>query len=213
MTAEEMDRGFQEIWGLFKELREDLQETDRMFRESREESEKRSKETERRMEESDRRLKEEVEKMTRSVDAAITKVDSLTGKWSRFVEGLIAPAAIRLFRERGIEVNGISQRAKRFSNGSSIEVDILAVNGEYAVLIEAKSTLKIEDVNDHIERLKRFKSFFPEYADRKAIGAVGGIVIDEESDKYAYRNGLFVIAESGDTVKILNDSKFKPKIW
>jgi len=42
---------------------------------------------------------------------------------------------------------------------------------------------------------------------------VGGIAIDEESDKYAYKKGLFVIVESGENVKILNDKKFKPAVW
>ena len=106
-----------------------------------------------------------------------------------------------------------SQRVKSHRNGDCLEIDILAANGEYAVLIEVKSTLKIEDVNDHIERLKKFKDFFPEYKDRRVVGAVGGIVIDEDSDKYAYKQGMFVIVESGDSVKIVNDMKFQPKIW
>jgi hypothetical protein len=118
----------------------------------------------------------------------------------------------RLFKGRGIEVDKVYQRVKTHKNGKEMEVDILAVNGEYAVLIEAKSTLKIEDVDDHIERLKEFKGFFPEYADRKVIGAVG-IVIEEESDRYAYKKGLYVIAERGESVEIINDSKFKPKEW
>ena len=46
-------------------------------------------------------------------------------------------------------------------------MDILAINGEYAVLIEAKSTLKIEDVKEHLERLEKFKGFFPEYSQRE----------------------------------------------
>ena len=92
-------------------------------------------------------------------------------------------------------------------------MDILAVDSEYAVLIEAKSTLGVNDVRDHIDRLKKFKTFFPEYADRKVIGAVAGIVIDEEADKFAYRQGFFVIAQSGEIVKILNDEKFRPKQW
>ncbi len=86
-------------------------------------------------------------------------------------------------------------------------------NGEYAVLIEAKSTLKIDDVKEHIERLVKFKAFFPEYSKRKVVGAVGGIVTEEDSDKYAYRNGLFAIGESGEMAVILNDKKFQPKVW
>lgn len=81
------------------------------------------------------------------------------------------------------------------------------------MLVEAKSTLSVENVNEHLEKLARFKSFFPEYADRKVIGAVAGIVIDESADRYAYKSGLFVIGQSGETVKILNDMKFIPRSW
>ncbi len=188
MTTKEIEKGFQEIWSLFQETDKKFKETDKKFKETDKILEERFKET----------------------DKAI---GALTGKWSRFVEGLIVPSVERLFKERGIDVDKVYQRVKTHRNGKDMELDILAINGEYAVLIEAKSTLKIEDINDHIEKLKNFKGFFPEYSDRKVIGAVGGIVIEEESDRYAYKKGLFVLAERGESVKILNDSKFKPKEW
>jgi len=68
-------------------------------------------------------------------------------------------------------------------------------------------------VRDHLERLGLFRHFFPEYEDRKAIGAVAGIVMEENVGRFAYRQGLFVIAQSGDAVKILNDESFRPKTW
>jgi len=40
-----------------------------------------------------------------------------------------------------------------------------------------------------------------------------GIVIDEGADRYAYQQGLFVIGQSGETVRILNDDQFRPKEW
>ena len=69
------------------------------------------------------------------------------------------------------------------------------------------------DVKDHIESINKIKSLFPKYADRKVIGAVAGIVIDEGTDRFAYKRGLFVIAQTGDTVRILNDKGFMPKEW
>ena len=160
---------------------------------------------------------QEVWALFKETDKKIAEVSktvaALTGKWGGFVEGLIAPGTISMFKERGIEVEKIYQRVKAHKDGKEIEIDILAINKEYAVLIEAKSTLGIEDVNEHIERLKAFKKFFPEYSARKVIGAVAGIVIEEEADKFAYRQGLFVIGQTGETVKILNDKTFKPKIW
>ena len=60
---------------------------------------------------------------------------------------------------------------------------------------------------------KKFKHFFPEHEDKNVMGAVAGIVMDGNSDKFAYKQGLFVIGQTGETVRILNDEKFKPKAW
>ena len=195
MTKMELERSIQEIWDLFNE-------TDKRF-----------KDTDRKIKETDRRLDERFKEMDKIVERTSRAVYDLTGKWSKFVEGLIVPSTERLFKERGIEVDTIYQRVKRYKKGEGIEIDILAIDGEYAVLIEAKSTLKIDDVDDHIVRLEKFRGFFPEYESKKAIGAVGGIAIEEDADRYAYKKGLFVIAEKGESVRFLNDRKFKPKIW
>jgi hypothetical protein len=53
----------------------------------------------------------------------------------------------------------------------------------------------------------------PSNAVRIAIGAAAGITFAEEVKMYAFQQGLFVIAQSGETVKILNDAKFTPKVW
>lgn len=159
--------------------------------------------------ETDREIKE----TRRTVDRVNESVAALTGKWGKFVEGLIVPAVERLFKERGIEVEKVSQRVRARKNGRNLEVDIMAIDGETAVLIEVKSTLKVADVEEHLQRLAEFKQFFPEYQDRRVYGAVAGIVIDEGADRYAYQNGLFVIGEKGETVKILNDEKFVPREW
>jgi len=140
-------------------------------------------------------------------------VNALTGKWGKFVEGLVAPGAVRMFKERGIELRETYTRAESHRNGKEMEIDVLVVNEANVVAIEVKSTLKVEDVDEHIERLRRFREFFPHFKDRKVMGAVAGIAIEERSDRYAYRRGFFVIGQTGETVKILNDEAFTPKTW
>ena len=61
--------------------------------------------------------------------------------------------------------------------------------------------------------LKKFRQFFPEYSHKQLYGAVAGIEIEEGADRYAYRQGLFVLAQTGETVSILNSSDFQPKNW
>jgi len=159
------------------------------------------------------RVSEEVSRVSEEVSKVSKNVGDLTGKWGKFVEGLVAPGAVKLFNERGIEVERTSTRNRVRKGGEEMEIDVLIENEECAVVIEVKSTLKVEDVNELIEKLKRFREFFPRYEDSKLIGAVAGIVIEERADRYAYRQGLFVIGQTGETVKILNDDKFKPKVW
>lgn len=160
-----------------------------------------------------RETDKEIKETSRVVKETSRKVDALTGKWGRFVEGLIAPAVKDLFKAWDITLDRVFQRVKVHKNGKSMEIDIMAINQEYAVLIEAKSTLGLEDIREHLKTLKEFKEYFPEYKDKKVLGCVAGIVIDEGADKYAYREGLFVIGQSGETVSILNDKSFKPKMW
>ena len=44
----------------------------------------------------------------------------------------------------------------------------------------------------------------------KCLKEVAGIEIDHGIDSYTYRRGLFVMKQSGETVKIINDVQFQP---
>jgi hypothetical protein len=39
------------------------------------------------------------------------------------------------------------------------------------------------------------------------------MVVPDEVARYAYRKGLFVLAQSGDSLMILNDVQFRPQAW
>ena len=157
------------------------------------------KETELRFKETDK----EFEKM----------ISKLGDRWGEFVERIVAPAAVRLFRERGIDVERIHQRSEAHINGRTMEIDVLVVNKIYAVVVEVKSRFTDSDIKDFLDKLKEFKEFFPDYKDKKIFGAIAAIVMGENVKKFAYKQGLFVIAQRGDTVQIVNDEKFEPKSW
>jgi len=210
MTVQETEYGFQEIRDGFRELQKLFQQSHAEFQASRTESERRFQASQAELEHGFRESRAAMEKLSAETDK---KIGALTGKWSKFVEGLVAPAVERLFTERGIVVDKVAQRVKTHRNGETMEIDILALDGEYAVLIEIKSTLSVQDVKDHLAQLQRFTTFFPEYQGRKIIGAVAGIDIEKGADRFAYQSGLFVIAQRGDTVEFLNDDKFRPNVW
>ena len=128
-----------------------------------------------------------------------------------FVEGLVAPAAIRLFREKGYAVQHIHPRLKAPLDGREMEIDILVTDGDFVILIEAKSKVKRKDEDDHLKRLSEFKNFFQSYKEKKALDAIAGIVFEKGVNTYAQNKGLFVIEQIGDSVEISNNDKFKAK--
>lgn len=68
-------------------------------------------------------------------------------------------------------------------------------------------------MDEHLERLEKFKRMLPRYGDVRALGAVAAMVVPPEVARYAYRQGLFVLAQTGDSVVILYDERFQPKVW
>jgi hypothetical protein len=221
----------EDIYKLFEKTNEKFeqsrQEYDRRTAEAKAEADRRAAEYDRRDAEYDRRAAEaktEADRRAAEADRRLAKlektvantsraVDSLTTRWGRFVEELVEPAVISLFRSKGIDVKETYSRARVKRQGIAMEIDILAVDETEVVLVECKSRLSKDDVNEFLEKLSRFKEAFPHYKNYQAYGAVAGIEIDEGVDRYAYKQGLFVIKPSGETVEIINDSGFEPKLW
>ncbi len=160
--------------------------------------------------EADRRMAS----LEKTVERTSKAVDGLTTRWGRFVEELVRPAVVRMFRDRNILITRTMERVRSpLASGSPMEIDILGVNGMKVVAVECKSRLSKDDVDEMGDRLTKFKKAFPEYAQYTLYGAVAGIEINEGVDIYAYRKGLFVIRTSGDSVEIANDDKFEPLAW
>ena len=195
-----------EVWQLLGELIQSQKETDRRFQEAERLLQEQSQESDRRFRETERLIKEQ----NKRVDEQLGKLGNRLGE---FVEWQVRPAAVRLFQERGIDVTELSSDLSVQRGDEGLEIDLLVVNGSEAIAIEVKSKLTQADVDEHLERLDKFKRLLPRYQSLKILGAVAAMVTPKEVASYAYRQGLFVIAQSGDNLVILNDPKFKPKAW
>jgi len=195
----------EEVWALFKE-------TDRILKENARTSEQRFQEIVLQMKENSAKFDKQLADSEKSLR---TQIGDVTKRLGEFVEGMIEPAAVRLFRERGLDVHWVMPNLKKKDpqRQLGIEIDLFVSNNESCVLIEVKSNLSIDDVNEHLKRMEKFKSLFPEYAHKKAYGAVAGMVIADNVAKYAYKKGFFVIGQQGESAVILNDQKFQPVAW
>jgi hypothetical protein len=141
------------------------------------------------------------------------QIGKLGNRLGEFVEWQVRPAAIRLFQEKGIDVHELYPDISVQKPEGGLEIDLLLVNETEAILIEVKSKLTQRDVDEHLERLVKFKAYMPRFQNVNALGAVAGMIVSTEVKNYAVRKGLFVLAQSGENVLILNDENFQPKSW
>ena len=79
--------------------------------------------------------------------------------------------------------------------------------------LKCRSHLTREEVERHVERMNKFKRLLPRYADMFIQGAVAGMVVDEDAIQAAQAAGLWVLAQSGETVALKNNPDFAPRVW
>ncbi len=170
-----------------------------------------SKETDRRMQETDRRM-QETDRMIRELRR---QLGGLGNRLGQFVQDMVEPAVVRLFREQGIPVHRVySNATARDDAGRTLmEIDLLVIDGDHAIAVECKSRLTTEDVDEHIERLGRFKGCFPEHADKVLHGAVAAMGAADEVVRYAEKQGLYVLVQADDDVVLRNAPGFEPRRW
>ena len=205
-TNKELSKAHQE----FKEEQKALQaaqvETDRILKELSAEI----KENSREIREVHRELSAEIKAAQKEINKSIGRLSNRLGE---FVEEAVRPSAVRLFRERGIDVHEVHQNVTSDREGAAFEIDLLVVNNQDVVAIECKSNLSIDDVNEHLERLEKIKRFLPDHVNKRISGAVAGMVIPANVATYAIKKGLYVIGQNGEHLELRNEKSFTAKTW
>ncbi|MDD5306166.1 MAG: DUF3782 domain-containing protein [Deltaproteobacteria bacterium] len=160
-----------------------------------------------------RELIEQSKDTDRRLKALGQQIGGLGNRLGEFVEGVVRPGLVRLFRERGVDVHQTLRDLEASRDGEAAQIDLLVVNDGNAVAVEVKSRLDPSDVDDHMDRLGKFKRLFPQYRDTRLHGAVAAMVISDDVARYAERRGLFIIGQAGDDAVLLNSEGFEPEAW
>jgi hypothetical protein len=160
---------------------------------------------------------EDIKQLFRETDLRLAElgkqIGGLGNRLGEFVEGMVRPGLVRLFRERGIELNLTIRDLSARRDGEAAQIDLMAIDDTDAVAVEVKSRLRVEDVDEHLRRMEKFRKLFPRFADLRVMAAVAGMVIDDEAVTHAEANGVFVIGQAGDDAVLLNTEGFQPRAW
>jgi hypothetical protein len=135
----------------------------------------------------------------------------LSNKLGSIVEKIMIPDLPKKFKTLGYSFTELSTFI--ISEGIYAQFDGLLENGKQAVAVEVKTTLRVDDINDHILRMEKLRQHANKKGDtRQFMGAMAAIITDKSAKTYALKQGLFVIEPSGNNVKVTKPSK-EPRVW
>ena len=148
------------------------------------------------------------EEVARKMKDTDRRIGSLGSRVGQIVENMVYGDIVSLFRDRGYKVSARSQNKEFGVEGTSEsgEIDLLLEDGDVAILIEAKTTLKTDHVLEHVERLEKYRRYLDTRGrgDKlRLVGAVAGTVVAENVVNFAHENGLYVIVQAARDVEIL----------
>lgn len=144
----------------------------------------------------------------------------LANKMGTMAEDLVAPSIPRILRtlfgcpDDLLDLAAIRVRRRSERDRSrSREFDYVAACGDYLLINETKSSLKPTDVDEFVEILSTVREFFPEQAERRVVGALASLYVDESLARYAERNGLIILSFGDDGMDLRNSPDFSPRMF
>ena len=143
------------------------------------------------------------------------RLGDFTNSFGDVVEYMIAPNLQEKFRDLGYDFQEASTRHKVHDKKNDIkfEIDVFLQNGNTAMLVEIKANLTIGDINKHIARLEKMRKYADLRGDtRRFLGAVAGIVVEDDEREYALSQGFFLIEPTGENFFITPPHN-EPKEW
>jgi chromosome segregation ATPase len=206
---------FEDIKELFREVARQSRETDRQLKET----DKKIQETDRQLKETDRYIKETDKQLREMFKETNKKIAELGDRIGEIIESMVEGGIVDKFNELNYSFNfSFCSRRAKFKNvelNIAGEIDLLLQSTDTLLLVEVKTNLSVEDIRDHIERIKRYRRCLDaDGIKRKIFGAVASGVSNDNISKYVLKRGLFLITQSGESFKIMSPPKgVKLKTW
>ncbi|GBU28536.1 hypothetical protein R84B8_02095 [Treponema sp. R8-4-B8] len=186
ITLDDLLKSQNEAWAAIRETQQAHKETEKTIRESNLRTEKAIKETQK-------------------------NIGGLNKTLGSIAEHILTPGLPQKFKKLGYSFNRIA--TYKFAEGVYAQIDGMLENGELAIAVEVKATLRNADIDDHLLRMEKIRKYADEHGDkRQFMGAMASTITDDSTRNYALKKGLFVIEPSGDDVKVIKPEG-EPKVW
>jgi len=167
------------------------------------ESEKQRQEDRQKFNEFKDEMREEHRKMNR-------QWGELANKMGTIVEDIIYPATRPVLEKYfNCELETTMMNITRKKDGIKDEFDVIAVSADKVFLIEVKSTMRQQYVDDFKnKKLERFRFLFSEYNDKTLVPILATLRYEDSMLAYVTKNNIYAMAyREWDYMDILNFDK------
>ncbi|MCL2845062.1 MAG: hypothetical protein FWE23_06390 [Chitinivibrionia bacterium] len=183
------------------EIRAAMAENMKGFAEIRELQKKNEEEFQKRSDAADKRAAK--------ADKSLEKLKELVGNMGKnnglYAEEFFQRALAKNLTFAGIKFDKLIPNLK-VEKKETCEFDIVLVNGDSVAIIEAKTRIHPNFVeNLATTKLSQFRKYFPEYANYRVYLGVAGLSFDNYVVEKANELGVGVIKQDGKTIEINSD--------
>jgi len=144
-------------------------------------------------------------------------IGKLSNSFGELAEHLVAPNIVEKFQVIGFKVEKWCKNVEIFTPDLSkiiAEIDIFIENGDTAIVVEVKSKLRENHLKEFINKMEKFRKYSDRKQDRrKFIGAIAAAILDEKQRQEILNEGIYVLEQTGDTMKITAPEGFIPREW
>ena len=215
--GEQADKRLQETDIRLKELGEQtdrqLKETGTRLNELGEQADKRLQQTETRLNELGEQADKRLQETHQQLNELGKQIGGLGNKFGGFTEGLALPSMRRILEE-DFGMDTISPRLRRRINGEVLEVDVLGYTNSQintAYVVEVKSRLNAQAIQQMLHTLKEFSHFFPEHRDKILYGILAFVDFREDFLTQAEQSGLYLAHIHDDLFELKSSPDFQPR--
>lgn len=155
-------------------------------------------------------LQEENAQMIRELSK---QIGGLGEKFGGFTEGLALPSMTKILKER-FHATVVSPRTRAWKDGEEMEVDVLAYSNsgtDEVYVVEVKSHLRQDGIQQMLKTLRSFRSFFPQHKDKKLYGILASVDAPQELQKKVLAEGIYLARIHDGVFEVQVPEDFQPK--
>lgn len=202
----------QETERLWLEIRASRQESERLWQESRQEAERQRQESERLWLEI-RASREDFDRQMTSFNRQLGQIGNRLGDYT---ESLFRPSLERALREQfGMTVVTAPQRIRYYDE--AFEFDMVGHAGDEideVYLVEIKSRLREDGIDQLLDQLRQFPRLFPEHRGKKLYGILAALDAPEPLRAKALKEGFYLATIKDDVFEIVPPGDgFEPRAF